>query len=134
MYVILSGILDGSKFHEFKVLYGPEAITGQGCIEGRRIGVVANCGNIGYKEALKISHFVNSCNRRRVPIMFLQNCVIEEKTGTQDYSESTEDNENEMSLLKCRASLASQIATVDVPKIALTISGLSQEGCLTMVY
>lgn len=128
IYVILSGILDGSKFHEFKAYYGTQAIAGTGVIEGRRVGIVANIGDVGIKEALKISHFVNSCSRRRLPILFIQNSHLHEDMPNEKYDEETE-----MGLLKCRGSLASLISTCNVPKVALTISALSQDGLLTMV-
>ncbi len=121
--------MDGSKFHEFKAYYGTQAITGTGVIEGRRVGIVANIGDVGIKEALKISHFVNSCSRRRLPILFLQNSHLHEDIQT----EKSNDEEIDMGLLKCRGSLASLISTCNVPKIALTISALSQDGLLTMV-
>jgi len=128
--VILSGILDGSKFHEFKAYYGPQAITGLGCIEGRRIGVIANVGDVDYKEALKITHFVNSCNRRKIPLLFLQNSEVQENMAPE--ADLVEENEIDIHLLKCRGTLAAQIATASVPKIAITLSGLSQCGSLTM--
>ncbi|ODN03630.1 putative methylcrotonoyl-CoA carboxylase beta chain, mitochondrial [Orchesella cincta] len=131
LYVILSGILDGSKFHEFKSYYGQNAIAGMGCLEGRRIGIVANVGNVGPKEALKLSHFVNSCSRRSIPILFLQNSLMDE-TGCEEQSYLTDNDEIDTTVLKCRAALASAIATSTVPKIGITLSGLSQDGCLTM--
>lgn len=129
LYVILSGILDGSKFHEFKVYYGPQAITGTGCIEGRRVGVVANIEDVGVKEAFKITHFINMCNRRKLPIIFLQNANLNE----EPCNAIMEDSEEETDLLKARGALASMIATTNVPKIAVTLSGLSPVGSLTMV-
>ncbi|CAL8094231.1 unnamed protein product [Orchesella dallaii] len=131
LYVILSGILDGSKFHEFKSFYGQNAIAGMGCIEGRRIGIVANVSDVGPKEALKLSHFVNSCSRRGIPILFLQNSSVDEST-CEDHGYTLDNDEIDTTVLKSRAALASAIASASVPKIGFTLSGLSQDGCLTM--
>lgn len=122
--------MDGSRFNEFKALYGQQAIAGFGSIEGQKVGVVANVGDVGSKEAIKISHLVNICTRRKLPLIFVQNCKLNESSASQDFPDTTE---SEAELIKRRGALASFIATCSVPKIALTVSGLSQHGSVTMV-
>lgn len=70
---ILARMLDGSRFHEFKGMFGIELITGFGHIEGRLVGIVANNGKIGYEEGTKGAHFVQLCDQRGIPVIFLQN-------------------------------------------------------------
>ena len=61
MYAVLSRILDGSRFHEFKENYGNTLITGFGHLYGYPVGIVANNGVLFSESALKGSHFVQLC-------------------------------------------------------------------------
>jgi 3-methylcrotonyl-CoA carboxylase beta subunit len=71
MYAVLSRVLDGSRFHEFKELYGNTLITGFGHLYGMPVGIVANNGVLFSESALKGSHFVQLCCKRKTPIIFL---------------------------------------------------------------
>ena len=73
MYAVLSRILDGSRFHEFKEHYGKTLITGFGNLYGHRVGIVANNGVLFSEAALKGTHFIELCAQRKVPLIFLQN-------------------------------------------------------------
>ena len=62
MYAVLSRILDGSRFHEFKEFYGNTLITGFGHLYGHPVGIVANNGVLFSESALKGAHFVQLCS------------------------------------------------------------------------
>lgn len=73
MRAILSRILDGSEFDEFKAEYGKTLITGWGSICGCTVGIVANNGVLFSESALKGAHFIDLCDQREIPLIFLQN-------------------------------------------------------------
>ncbi|MCI0823063.1 MAG: methylcrotonoyl-CoA carboxylase, partial [Chloroflexi bacterium] len=70
---VIARIVDGSRFHEFKALYGDTLVCGFGRIWGYPVGVVANNGVLFSESALKGTHFVELCSQRGVPLVFLQN-------------------------------------------------------------
>ncbi|MGH3317783.1 MAG: carboxyl transferase domain-containing protein [Nocardioidaceae bacterium] len=70
---VISRIVDGSRMHEFKTLYGETLVCGFARIWGYPVGVVANNGILFSESALKGAHFIELCNQRGVPLVFLQN-------------------------------------------------------------
>ena len=70
---IIARIVDGSKFHEFKALYGTTLVCGFARIMGYPVGILANNGVLFSESALKGSHFIEICCQRKIPIIFLQN-------------------------------------------------------------
>ena len=70
---IIARIVDGSRMHEFKPLYGETLVTGFARIHGHEVGIVANDGILFSESALKGAHFIELCNQRGVPLVFLQN-------------------------------------------------------------
>ncbi len=70
---IIARIVDGSAFHEFKQLYGNTLVCGFAHIHGYPVGVIANNGILFSESALKGAHFIELCNQRGVPLVFLQN-------------------------------------------------------------
>ncbi len=70
---VISRIVDGSRFHEFKELYGETLVCGFARIWGHRVGIVANNGILFSESALKGAHFIELCNQRGIPLVFLQN-------------------------------------------------------------
>jgi 3-methylcrotonyl-CoA carboxylase beta subunit len=70
---VIARLVDGSRFDEFKALYGPTLITGFARIMGYPVGIVANNGILFSESALKGAHFVELCNHRGIPLIFLQN-------------------------------------------------------------
>src|SRR5690606_25742079 len=64
---------DGSEFQEFKALCGPTLVCGFAHLGGFPIGVIANNGILFSESALKGAHFIQLCDRRGIPIVFLQN-------------------------------------------------------------
>src|SRR5262245_8806774 len=70
---LIARIVDGSRFHEFKELYGETLVTGFARVEGYPVGIVANNGVLFAQSAQKGAHFIELCCKRRVPLVFLQN-------------------------------------------------------------
>src|SRR5207253_4183652 len=65
--------VDGSRFQEFKARYGTTIICGFARIEGFRVRIIANNGVLFSESALKAAHFIELCDQRKVPLVFLQN-------------------------------------------------------------
>jgi len=72
-YEIIARIVDGSAFAEFKSLYGTTLVTGFAKIYNQPIGILANNGVLLSESALKGAHFIQLCEKRRIPLLFLQN-------------------------------------------------------------
>jgi acetyl-CoA carboxylase carboxyltransferase component len=70
---IIARIVDGSKFHEFKALYGQTLVCGFARIWGYPVGILANNGVLFSESALKGAHFIELCSQRGIPLLFLQN-------------------------------------------------------------
>jgi 3-methylcrotonyl-CoA carboxylase beta subunit len=70
---VIRRIVDGSRFHEFKKLYGETLVCAFARIWGHEVGIVANNGILFSESALKGAHFIELCNQRGVPLVFLQN-------------------------------------------------------------
>jgi 3-methylcrotonyl-CoA carboxylase beta subunit len=70
---IIARLVDGSEFHEFKPLYGATLVCGFAHIHGLPIGIIANNGVLFSDSSLKGAHFIELCDQRNVPILFLQN-------------------------------------------------------------
>ena len=66
-------VVDASRFHEFKALYGETLVCGFARIWGYPVGIVANNGILFCESALKGAHFIELCNQRGIPLVFLQN-------------------------------------------------------------
>jgi acetyl-CoA carboxylase carboxyltransferase component len=70
---IIARIVDGSRFHEFKALYGSTLVCGFARIHGYPIGILGNNGVIFSESAQKAAHFIEMCSQRGIPLLFLQN-------------------------------------------------------------
>ena len=70
---VIAHIVDGSEFDEFKKRYGTTLVTGFAHIHGMPVGIVANNGVLFSESALKGAHFIELCNQRGIPLVFLQN-------------------------------------------------------------
>jgi 3-methylcrotonyl-CoA carboxylase beta subunit len=70
---VIRRVVDGSRLHEFKALYGETLVCGFAHIWGYPVGIVANNGILFSSSALKGAHFIQLCNQRRIPLVFLQN-------------------------------------------------------------
>jgi 3-methylcrotonyl-CoA carboxylase beta subunit len=70
---IIARLVDGSRFHEFKPLYGTTLVTGFAHIYGYPVGIIGNNGILFSESALKATHFIELCCQRKIPLVFLQN-------------------------------------------------------------
>jgi acetyl-CoA carboxylase carboxyltransferase component len=70
---IIARLVDGSRFDEFKERYGTTLVTGFARLHGFLVGVIANNGVLFSESALKAAHFIELCNLRSIPLIFLQN-------------------------------------------------------------
>jgi 3-methylcrotonyl-CoA carboxylase beta subunit len=70
---VIARMVDGSEFQEFKPAYGSTLVCGFGWIHGEPVGILANNGVLFSEAAVKGAHFIELCDQRRIPIVFLQN-------------------------------------------------------------
>ncbi len=70
---VIARLVDGSRFDEFKERYAPTVVTGFARLHGFLVGIVANNGVLFSESALKATHFIEMCNLRGIPLIFLQN-------------------------------------------------------------
>jgi len=110
---VIRRIVDGSRLQEFKQLYGETLVCGFARIHGYPIGIVANNGILFSESALKGAHFIELCNQRGIPLLFLQNI-----TGFMVGREY----ENR-GIAKDGAKLVTAVACSVVPKFTVVIGG-----------
>jgi len=122
IYEIIARIVDGSKFEEFKKNYGETIITGYSKILGFPVGIIANNGFLTSEASLKGAHFVEICNYRKIPILFLQN-IAGFMVGKKYEHEGIARN---------GAKLIHAVATVSVPKITIIFGGSFGAGNYAM--
>jgi acetyl-CoA carboxylase carboxyltransferase component len=70
---VIARLVDGSRFREFKARYGPTLVCGFARIHGYPLGILGNNGVLFSESALKATHFIELCNQRGIPLLFLQN-------------------------------------------------------------
>ncbi|CAN9500290.1 unnamed protein product [Ophioblennius macclurei] len=116
--LIVSRLVDGSRFQEFKARYGVTLVTGFAKIHGHLLGVVASNGELSHEAALKGTHFIQLCDQRDVPLLFLQNTA-----SAPLLTLSTAQAEVNGNRLKAQGSMMSAIACASVPKITVVIGG-----------
>ena len=119
---IIARIVDGSRFHEFKALYGPTLVTGFARLYGHPVGIVANNGILFSESALKGTHFIELCDQRGIPLVFLQN-VSGFMVG-RDYEAG--------GIAKDGAKLVTAVACARVPKITVVVGGSFGAGNYAM--
>ena len=110
---VIRRVVDGSRFHEFKKLYGETLVCGFARIWGYEVGIVANNGILFSESALKGAHFIELCNQRGIPLVFLQNI-----TGFMVGREY----ENK-GIARDGAKLVTAVACSVVPKFTVVIGG-----------
>jgi len=115
---IISRIVDGSRFHEFKPRYGTTLICGFAQIHGYKVGIVANNGILFSESSLKGAHFVEICGQRKIPLIFLQN-ITGFMVGKQYESGG---------IAKDGAKLVTAVSCVPVPKFTVIIGGSHGAG------
>ncbi|MGP3534077.1 carboxyl transferase domain-containing protein [Microbacterium sp. RD1] len=119
---IIDRIVDEGSFHEFKPDYGTTLITGFARIEGHRVGIVANNGVLFGESALKGAHFIELCDQRAVPLVFLQNI-----TGFMVGEEYERGG-----IAKHGAKMVNAVACASVPKLTVVVGGSFGAGTYSM--
>jgi len=110
---IIARLVDGSRFHEFKALYGETLVCGFARLWGYSVGIVANNGVLFSESALKGSHFVELCSQRGIPLIFLQN-ITGFMVGRQAESGG---------IARDGAKLVMAVSNASVPKFTVIIGG-----------
>ncbi len=110
---VVARLVDGSRFHEFKPLYGETLVCGFARIDGFPVGILANNGVLFSESALKGAHFIELACKRRVPLVFLQNI-----TGFMVGKEYEAGG-----IAKDGAKLVTAVACAQVPKFTVIVGG-----------
>jgi len=115
---VIARLVDASEFHEFKALYGTTLVTAFAHIHGYPVGIVANNGILFSESALKGAHFVELCNQRGIPLIFLQN-ITGFMVG-QEYEHG--------GIAKDGAKMVTAVSCAKVPKFTVIIGGSHGAG------
>src|SRR5262249_44173640 len=110
---LIARIVDGSRFDEFKALYGDTLVCGWARIEGYPVGILANNGVLFAESAQKGAHFVELASARRIPLVFLQNI-----TGFMVGKEYEAGG-----IARDGAKLVTAVACTEVPKFTVIVGG-----------
>jgi 3-methylcrotonyl-CoA carboxylase beta subunit/propionyl-CoA carboxylase len=119
---IIARLVDGSKFREFKARYGTTLVCGFARIQGYPVGIIANNGILFSESALKATHFIELCDQRGIPLIFLQN-ITGFMVG-RDYEAG--------GIAKDGAKMVHAVATTRVPKLTVVIGGSFGAGNYAM--
>jgi acetyl-CoA carboxylase carboxyltransferase component len=113
VHEVIARLVDGSRFHEFKALYGETLVCGFGRIEGYPVGILANNGVLFAESSQKGAHFIELACKRRIPLVFLQNI-----TGFMVGKEYEAGG-----IARDGAKLVMAVACAEVPKFTFVIGG-----------
>ncbi|HEY3436474.1 MAG TPA: carboxyl transferase domain-containing protein [Actinotalea sp.] len=122
VHEVVARLVDGSELHEFKREYGTTLVTGFARLHGHPVGVVANNGVLFSESALKGAHFIELCDQRGIPLVFLQN--ISGFMVGKDYEAG--------GIAKNGAKMVTAVATTRVPKLTVVIGGSFGAGNYSM--
>jgi 3-methylcrotonyl-CoA carboxylase beta subunit len=119
---VIARLVDGSRFHEFKKNYGTTLVTGFARLHGHPVGIVANNGVLFSESSLKGAHFIELCDQRGIPLVFLQN--LSGFMVGKDYEQG--------GIAKNGAKMVTAVATARVPKLTVVIGGSFGAGNYSM--
>ncbi len=119
---VIARIVDGSRFHEFKELYGETLVCGFARIEGYPVAILANQGVLFAESSQKGAHFIELACKRRIPLVFLQNI-----TGFMVGKEYEEGG-----IARDGAKLVMAVACAEVPKFTVIVGGSFGAGNYAM--
>ncbi|MFJ4028057.1 carboxyl transferase domain-containing protein [Paenarthrobacter sp. NPDC089989] len=119
---VIARLVDGSEFHEFKKDYGSTLVTGFAHLHGHPVGIVANNGVLFSESSLKGAHFIEVCDQRGIPLIFLQN--LSGFMVGKDYEQG--------GIAKNGAKMVTAVATARVPKLTVVIGGSFGAGNYSM--
>ncbi|MEZ5464674.1 MAG: carboxyl transferase domain-containing protein [Lysobacteraceae bacterium] len=119
---VIARLVDGSEFQEFKARYGKTLVCGFAHLHGYPVGIVANNGILFAESALKGAHFIELCNQRGIPLVFLQN-ITGFMVGKK-YENA--------GIAKDGAKMVTAVACSHVPKFTVVIGGSFGAGNYAM--
>ncbi|GHD50033.1 carboxyl transferase domain-containing protein [Mycetocola manganoxydans] len=119
---VIARLVDGSEFSEFKKEYGTTLVTGFARLHGHSVGIIANNGVLFSESAQKGAHFIELCDQRGIPLIFLQN--ISGFMVGRDYEAG--------GIAKHGAKMVTAVATTRVPKLTVVIGGSFGAGNYSM--
>ncbi|NGO69842.1 carboxyl transferase domain-containing protein [Streptomyces boncukensis] len=119
---VIARVVDGSRFQEFKAEFGTTLVTGFARIHGHAVGIVANNGILFSESAQKGAHFIELCDQRGIPLLFLQN--ISGFMVGRDYEAG--------GIAKHGAKMVTAVACARVPKLTVVIGGSYGAGNYSM--
>jgi acetyl-CoA carboxylase carboxyltransferase component len=119
---LIARIVDGSRFDEFKALYGETLVTGFARINGYPVGILANNGVLFAESSQKGAHFIELACKRRIPLVFLQN-ITGFMVG-QEYEAG--------GIARDGAKLVMAVANAEVPKFTVIVGGSFGAGNYAM--
>jgi 3-methylcrotonyl-CoA carboxylase beta subunit len=122
VHEVIARVVDGSRFTEFKPDYGQTLVTGFAHVHGHPVGIIANNGILFSESALKGAHFIELCDQRCIPLVFLQNI-----TGFM-VGRSYEAG----GIAKHGAKMVTAVACARVPKFTVIIGGSFGAGNYAM--
>nr|WP_313543376.1 carboxyl transferase domain-containing protein [Leifsonia aquatica] len=122
VHEVIDRIVDAGGLHEFKPEYGTTLVTGFARIHGHPVGIVANNGVLFSESALKGAHFIELCDQRGIPLLFLQS--ISGFMVGRDYEAG--------GIAKNGAKMVTAVATARVPKLTVVIGGSFGAGNYSM--
>ena len=121
-HAIIERVIDAGSFHEFKREWGETLVTGFARLHGHRVGILANNGVLFSESALKGAHFIELCDQRRIPLVFLQNI-----TGFMVGREYESGG-----IAKHGAKMVNAVACAAVPKLTVVVGGSFGAGTYSM--
>ncbi|MDP1696426.1 MAG: carboxyl transferase domain-containing protein [Xanthomonadaceae bacterium] len=119
---VIARLVDGSELHEFKARYGTTLVCGFAHLHGYPVGIIANNGILFAESALKGAHFIELCNQRNIPLLFLQN-ITGFMVGKK-YENA--------GIAKDGAKMVTAVACSHVPKFTVVIGGSFGAGNYAM--
>jgi 3-methylcrotonyl-CoA carboxylase beta subunit len=122
VHELIARLVDGSRFHEFKASYGSTLVTGFARWMGYPVGIVANNGVLFAESAMKGAHFVELCNQRGIPLLFLQNI-----TGFMVGKLSEQGG-----IAKHGAKMVQAVSTAKVPRLTVIVGASHGAGNYAM--
>lgn len=119
---VIARLVDGSEFDEFKALYGTTIVCGTAHINGYTVGLIANNGILFSESSLKAAHFIQLCNQKNIPLVYLSN-ISGFMVGKKYEAEG---------IIKHGAKMINAVANATVPQLTVIIGGAHGAGYYAM--
>nr|WP_232531695.1 carboxyl transferase domain-containing protein [Microbacterium halophytorum] len=119
---VIARVVDDSAFHEFKAGFGTTLVTGFASVYGHPVGIIANNGVLFSESAQKGAHFIELCDKRGVPLVFLQNIAGFMVGGEYERG----------GIAKHGAKMVTAVSCARVPKLTVVVGGSFGAGTYSM--